>query len=390
MRLMLLPDLGEALKDIGEFARADEFLVEAIQGAERHGDRRLEIDASVVRLLVRYAAEAGARIDDLLREAQRAILALEETGSEAILARAWRLVGILHGTAGRYGNAEEAVFRAIQFASLAGNRRQETRTLPIYAACSLYGPTPIPEAIAHCEQLLEQASDDRRARSLVELALAQLYAMQGDFDHARELCRKSRAILEDLGEKVQAASTSIDSGRVEMLAEDPFAAEAELRRDYEALAAMGEKYFLATTAGLLGHALYLQGRYEEAEGFSRVSAESDQDDVETQSLWRRARAKVLAQRGQFEEAEQLAREALAMIEAMDSPNLMANTLLDLGEVLRLSERLGEAIPLMQSAQRLYERKGNVVSAARTRSMLEELVPLRLEATNEAPRTVSPR
>jgi tetratricopeptide (TPR) repeat protein len=390
LRLMLLPDLGEALKDVGEFGRANELLSEAAEGAARLGDRRLDADASVVRQLVRYAAEAGARIDDLLREARSAILVLEEIGDEASLARAWRLVGILHGTAGRYGAAEEAVLRSIQYARIAGDRRQEIRNLPIYAACALYGPAPITDAIRQCEQLIEQASDDRRGTSLVRLALAQLHAMQGNFDHARELHRQSRATLEELGEKVQAASTSIDSGRVEMLAEDPVAAEGELRRDYEALSAMGEKYFLSTTAALLAHALYLQGRYEEAETFSRSSSESDQDDVESQSLWRRARAKVLARWGRFEEAEELAREALTLIDHTDSPILQANTLVDLGEVLRLAEKRDEVVPLLRSALALYQRKGSLVLAARTRSLLDELAAPSSPLAHETSGVVSPR
>ncbi|MGH2554477.1 MAG: ATP-binding protein [Actinomycetota bacterium] len=389
-RLSLLPDLGEALKDIGEFVRAEELLQEAVESAANAGDRRLWVDASIVRLLVRYAAEAGVRIDDLLQEAQSALPVLEEAQDTAGLARGWRLVGILHGTAGRYGAAEEAVFRAIQYASLAGDRRQENRNLPIYAACALYGPTPVPQAIARCEQLVEQASGDRRGQSLVRLALAQLHAMQGNFEHARGLCAQSRSVLVDLGEKVQASSTSVDSGRVEMLADDAAAAEAELRRDYEELDAMGEKYFLATTAALLAHALYLQGRYEEAEAFSLVSSRSDQDDVESQSLWRRARAKVLARWGRFEEAEALAREALTMIEQTDSPVLQANSLMDLGEVLRLAGREAEALPVMSSALGLYEKKGNTVSAGRARSAIDELAGNDLSITPETPRSVSPR
>ena len=390
IRLALLPDLGEALKDIGEFARAEELLREAVESAARNGDPRLEVDASVVRLLVRYATEAGVRIDRLLREALSAIRILEESGDSAALARAWRLVGILHGTVGRYGAAENAVFESIRHARLAGDRRQETRNLPIYAACVLYGPSPVPEAIRHCEQLVEQASGDQRGQSLVRLALAQLYAMEGNFPHARELYRQSKIILQDLGEKVQSSSTSIDSARVEMLAEDPIAAESELRRDYEALDAMGERYFLATAAGLLAHTLYLQGRYEEADQFSRVSSESDEDDVESQSLWRRARAKVLARQSRFEEAEALAQEALSMIEQTDSPVLQANTLMDLAEVLRLAGRQDEATSLMQSALFLYERKGNLVSAGRVRSALDEMSGDGLTILPETPRSVSPR
>jgi predicted ATPase/class 3 adenylate cyclase len=390
LRLKLLPDTAESLKDIGEFARATELLAEAGEGAPRFNDLRLEADAAVVRLLIRYATEVGARIEDLLREARSAILVLEELGEEGSLSRAWRLVGILQGTAGRYGAAEEAVRRSMEYARLAGDRRQEIRNLPIYAACSLYGPATVPEAIRHCEQLIEEASDDRRGASLVRLALAQLHALQGDFDRARELYRQSRATLEDLGEKVQAASTSIDSGRVEMLANDPVSAEAELRRDYKTLAAMGEKYFLSTTAALLAHALYLQGRFEEAETLSRVSSESDQDDVESQSLWRRARAKVLARKGRFDEAETLAREAQALIEETDSPLLEANTLMDLAEVLRLAGRLEEALPLMHSARALYVQKGSSVLAARVWSLLEEVGDPMLSVTAQTGGAVSPR
>ena len=50
--------------------------------------------------------------------------------------------------------------------------------------------------------------------------------MQGDFERARELYTRARALLEDLGVAVLGASTSLDSGDVELLAGDPRAAEA--------------------------------------------------------------------------------------------------------------------------------------------------------------------
>ena len=207
---------------------------------------------------------------------------------------------------------------------------------------------------------------------MIGLALSQLHAMEGRFEHARDLYRKSRATLVDLGERVLAAFTASNSGRVEMMAEDPVAAEAELRRDYEALGAMGEKYFLSTVAALLAHALYLQGRYEEAERFSRESEETAGDDVESLVLSRRARAKVLARWGRFEEVELLAHQAVDSSMRTDSPVLQANTLMDFVEILRLAGRAAEAVPHVQEALRLFEEKGNTVSAARARSILAEL------------------
>ena len=125
--------------------------------------------------------------------------------------------------------------------------------------------------------------------------------MRGGFDEARSLYRRSRATLDELGWRFDAALTSaVASGAVELIAGDAVAAEAELRRDHEALAAMGERNYISTTAAFLAEALYRQGRDEEA---FRMTEESEQiaaaDDVATQYLWRSVRAKLLARRGEL-------------------------------------------------------------------------------------------
>ena len=111
--------------------------------------------------------------------------------------------------------------------------------------------------------------------------------------------RQSRATLEELGWRFDAALTSaIASGPVELIAGDAGAAEAELRRDYDALAAMGERNYISTTAAFLAEALYRQGRDEEALVMTEQSEEiAAADDVATQYLWRSVRAKLLARRG---------------------------------------------------------------------------------------------
>jgi tetratricopeptide (TPR) repeat protein len=316
--------------------------------------------------------EEGTWAEQILKETERAIFVLETATDTRALARAWRLVGFVHATAGNYGAAEEALGRAIELARSIGDRREETRNLSIYAACALYGPMPVPDAIRHCEELLERTTGNQRNEALIRLYLSQLYGMAGNFEHARDLYRSSRASLVDQGEAVLAAFTASNSARVEMLAEDHVAAEVELRRDYQALERMGEKYFLSTVAGLLAHTLYLTNRVEEAEGFSRVSEQTAGDDVESQSLWRRARAKVLVRSGLSDAAEALAREACALIERVDSPSTRANSLMDLAEVLALSGKTQEAIPLLTEAVLLHERKGNLVTAERARAVLGQL------------------
>ena len=123
---------------------------------------------------------------------------------------------------------------------------------------------PVPEAIAVGQSTASGVIDDRRAEGVVLCALAHLHALRGDFDEARSLYGRARETLEELGGKVMAATVSLDSGRVELLAGRPDRAEAELRADYEVLSAIGERYTLSTIAGLLADAVLRQGRVDEA------------------------------------------------------------------------------------------------------------------------------
>ena len=70
------------------------------------------------------------------------------------------------------------------------------------------------------EGFLERIHGDRKAEANIALALAQLHAMQGEFDRARELYRRGQALLRDLGPSISAITTSIASARVELLAGD--------------------------------------------------------------------------------------------------------------------------------------------------------------------------
>jgi predicted ATPase len=372
-RLELIPELGEALMSVGEFGQAEAVLEEACESSRAVGDRRLEMQSMVIRLGLRYLTDSQGDAEGILADVHRAIGVFESEGDHLGLAKAWRLVGWIQGTAGRYGEAERAVQQAIDQAREAGDRSLEARNLSSFALSALLGPTPVPDAIRRCERILEQTTGDRGAEALVLCPLSHLYAMGGDFDRARSLYREARVTLEDLGGKLLAATTSLDSGRVEMLAGDPEAAEAEIRKDYQTLAAMGEKQLLSTLAALLGQVLYALGRLEEAEECSVVSEEAAaQDDVESQALWRRVRAKVLARLGRHEEAEALAREAVRLISRTESPVMQGNALIDLGEVLQLAERSSEAREPLTEALGRFEAKGNVVMVAKAKDRLSDV------------------
>jgi len=372
-RLVRLPDLAEVMMAIGEFAWAEAFLDEAIETAESTGEDGLGASARLLRLRVRsHSADPEDWTEQVVVEADRSLPVLEAAGDHVELARALRMLAWAHGTACRYGKAAAAAQRAMEHASLGGDERQRQHAASQYAIAALYGPTPVGEAIARCESIVAEASEDRRTQGLVMSLLSGLRGMQGDFAAARDLYTRARLMLEEFGRSVVAASTSQQSCRVELLAGDPAAAERELRRDFDELSEMGERYFLSTAAGELARAVYVQGRYDEAEELTRVAEElSADDDLTSQALWRSVRGKTLARRGLDGEAEELARAAVGLLEGTDALILQADALEDLAEVLALIASDGARECLTQALGRL-ERKNDVVSVERLRASLRAL------------------
>jgi tetratricopeptide (TPR) repeat protein len=196
--------------------------------------------------------------------------------------------------------------------------------------------------------------------------------MEGRFDVARSLLASSNAAFEDLGGTLNWAGSHHEA-IVEMLAGDHPAAERSLYTSFETLQRIGDKAFLSTTAAFLAQAVFAQGRLEEAESLTAISEEmAATADLLTQIVWRGVRAKILARGGRHDEADVLAREALALAELTDFISNRADSLIDFGQVLQEAGRRREATDAFSQALRLYEQKGNVVRATSTRSSLAVL------------------
>jgi ATP/maltotriose-dependent transcriptional regulator MalT len=261
----------------------------------------------------------------------------------------------------------------LDHARASGDRLMEIRGLPALAQIARYGPLPVDDALARCEDLLTHAKDDRRAEAAILRVIAHLRAMQGDFETAREIYHRVRRTLLELGWNFNAALVSIDSGPIELLADDPVAAERELRQDYETLTQMGERNYIGTTAAYLAEALYRQDRLEEAGVLAAFSEETAaEDDLAGQYLWRQVKAKLLARGGDLEGGARLAAEAVALTERSDDPTDQANALVDLADVHELAGRTPEAIEALRHALERHEAKGNVPAIRTVRARIVAL------------------
>jgi class 3 adenylate cyclase/tetratricopeptide (TPR) repeat protein len=367
--LELLPDLGVALFEIGSNERAESVCREAIGRARAAGDRRLECHAAVVGSLLRlYTHPEDVDLDCVRREAEQALAVFDERNDDLGRSRVYAVLFEIEWLAGRIIGAAANAERLIEYAPRAGNRPDEIRGLGDFYWVMVDGPTPVQEAR---ERLLE-ISRGGSVEALTAVYLAVFAGMEGRFDEARELMARGRVGLAEVGLNYWVGAAGRFDAQLDMLADNPALAEHHLRETRKVFTESGNAWLASHAEVDIAHAIHRQGRHDDAyaltEAFVAAPARADR----YWQIRRRAiRAKVLAVRGALDEAIGLAREAAAIAAQTDFLNVRGDTLLDLAEVLRLAGRPHEAIPALEEAVALYERKGNVVSAAKARALLQE-------------------
>jgi hypothetical protein len=154
-----------------------------------------------------------------------------------------------------------------------------------------------------------------------------------------------------------------------MLLGDSASGERDLRAGLEMALDFDERDVVSRIAARLSRSLFTRGETQEAGRFATMSYDyAPAESVVAQALWHVAKAWT-ASRDDPREAERLAREAvrLAPVEML---NLRANLHLELAEIVRMGGNRKGAMPLITAAIEFYERKGNVVSAVRARSLAE--------------------
>ena len=97
-----------------------------------------------------------------------------------------------------------------------------------------------------------------------------------------------------------------------------------------------------------------------------------EDDVMSQVGGRAVQARVLSRRGDHQAAEDLAREAVAIMGQTDYLDQHAGALVHLAHVLQEAGKPQEAIASAREAVALYDRKGATFFVERTQRLIDEL------------------
>lgn len=360
--------LGMAYKFSGDVARADRVLDEVVEQSVACGDARNEHLARIEQVWPRLA-DGRMSVDDALELADRGRVIFERASDGFALGRAW------HCTA-----AVTAVYQ-MRYAALETGlthlrRHYERAGFPpgsaifLMAAIACRGVTPVPEAIERCRALLVEA----RTPVWQSFILPMLAAMEGRaglFDDARAHLEEGRLARREFTDtSTLVTSWSALAAEVELLAARPDRAEAILAHSCAVLRAAGDHEWLATNTAFLADALTRQGRHADALEASRSALEAaPPGHLTSRTVAQRVEATALARMGRLSEARLLIDATIDQLESTDAIDEQGQAFLASAEIHALAADEAAETADLASALAAFERKGNLVGAARVRLQL---------------------
>jgi DNA-binding SARP family transcriptional activator len=359
-RVWVSQRLAETDLVLGRHRQGQEVLDELIAHARASGDTSYERFARLERARIQLTYDPEP-LSAIRREAEDSVAFYSQTGDAAGRNKAEFLLGCVLELEGRVVEAAQTFLDGLAVADRAGQVREAMAYRWLLAETTELGPTPVADCIGLCERWMKVRGMEHPG-VLIELAM--LNAMRGRFDEARQLNERARQILI---ERVRARRllrwVAHSSARIELMAAQYGAADLEFRVALASTRELGEREPTAIVASRLASTLRAQGKHDEAAAFAAESARAAPPgavEAEARSLAAVARAASAAR--DHSQAENIARQAVDRA-PQEMPNLRADVMVDLAEVLRAAGHEREAMAIADGAARLYEGKGNTASLA---------------------------
>jgi class 3 adenylate cyclase/tetratricopeptide (TPR) repeat protein len=351
-RIAILPDLGRALDSNGRFDDARACFAEAVERTEATGDRRASAYARILQCL-----SLGFEVTAQYRRqvALEAAAVFEHLGDDRGLSLAWDLRADAAWMEGKAAAFETELAQALECARRANAHRQETLIVYGLGMGFVQGPTPVPDAIRRCREILAHAPDDRGIEMAMAHALAHLHARLGEFELARPLAARCREIAAESGQRAVAADLTEVAWDVETLAGDHEAAERIIAEGCGLFAEMGEPNRMLER--LLALSQLALGRAADVARLTEIAAQSA-GPFRANPM--RVIALARAAAGDLGEAEVYARAAVEALAPTDFLTFHGDAQLTLGDVLRAGGRASEAEAAFRQALDLYRQKGSLV------------------------------
>ncbi|WP_269107185.1 BTAD domain-containing putative transcriptional regulator [Mycobacterium paraintracellulare] len=291
---------------------------------------------------------------------------------------------------GRIADCEGALDDALNAARRAREHRRVNAVLAGAPLAALWGPNPVPRAGGRCldvVRLLRITTDSPAVEATSTRCQAVLEAFRGRAAAARRMIDSARRTVSELGLRHALLEVEQFAGIVELIVDDPAAAESHLRKAYNGFRRMGLDADTAETAALLGRAYLALGRESEADELCSVSERLAGHALKASIAWRTLRAHLLARGNDHDGARRIASEAVALAERTDALVDHGDACFTLATVLGAAGDVAGARAAAEQAVELYERKGAAALAERAREVLgrREVPTPPIAPAPEAPR-----
>ncbi|MDA4107761.1 regulator [Mycobacterium holsaticum DSM 44478] len=327
------------------------------------------------------------RLDDIESAVAAAAATLAGLDDAAGVANAHTVRAGCLARLGRIADCETALDQALTAARRAQEHRRVNTVLAGAPLAALWGPNPVPRAGGRCldvVRLLRITTGSPVVEATSTRCQGVLDAFRGRAAAGRQLIDSARRTLTDLGMRHALLEVDQFAGIVELIADDPAAAEPHLRRAYDGFRRMRLEADTAESAALLARACLALGRDGDADELCAESERLAGHALKASIAWRTVRAQLLARNGAHDEARRVAEEAVAAAERTDALVDHGDACLALATVLSAAGDTVEARAAAERAVRLYELKGAVALADKTRSILGERELPVAESTPGAP------
>jgi class 3 adenylate cyclase len=290
---------------------------------------------------------------------------------------------------GRIGDCEAALDQALTAARRAHEHRRVNAVLANAPLAALWGPNPVPRAGGRCldvVRLLRITTGSPVVEATSTSCQGVLDAFRGRAAAGRALIDSARRTLTELGLRRALLEAEQFAGIVELVVDDPAAAEPHLRKAYNGFRRMGLDADTAESAALLGRTCLELDRVAEADELCSESEQLAGNALKASIAWRTLRALLLARRNDHEEARRVAEAAVNLAERTDALVDHGDACLALATVLGTAGDTTGGRAAAEQAVELYELKGAAALAEKARSILDECVQPRAPAEPEAPPT----
>ena len=363
LRLDLALELEVAWHMVDVDGRAAAEAAEVIaERAEAAGDRSGAMLARAAALFLHiYGGDDAVSIAEPEQLCRAALPLEEERGDPRRIRLLWRLLAYCAN--GRMQNDEdaEAAEQELHYARLAGDTPSDTTGLDW---ALILGPRPADEALHALEHIAEGLPP-----GAADFGRAMLLAMLGRIDDAWPLAEARSEHLREVSGKSFPGAEYL--GLIAMMEGNR---ERACRHTAEFIdeAPPGSDGVMASWKSMLARDLYYLGRIEEVEPLLYAARIAGWHPVE-RTLVPAVEALVLSSAGAHDQAEELARAAVATAETeTDNVWLQGWSNEDLALVLERAGRAGEAREALKRALTVWERKRCLPYVRRVREHIESL------------------